>query len=45
MYAKPTLTRFGSFRELTQLGLSQSCDGGFGYRAIDGDWVLCNSGS
>lgn len=27
MYQKPSLQRFGSFRELTQLGLRSSTDG------------------
>lgn len=28
MYQKPVLQRFGTFRELTQIGLNNSTDGG-----------------
>jgi hypothetical protein len=28
MYVKPQLVRFGSVRELTQLGAREDCDGG-----------------
>jgi len=28
MYVKPQVQRFGTVRELTQLGLGQDCDGG-----------------
>lgn len=28
MYAKPTLSRFGTFRDLTQWGLASASDGG-----------------
>lgn len=28
MYQKPTLDRFGSLRDLTQLGMGADCDGG-----------------
>lgn len=27
MYSKPTVQKFGSFRELTQIGLSNASDG------------------
>jgi|HigsolmetaAR202D_1030399.scaffolds.fasta_scaffold187792_1 biotin synthase-like enzyme len=43
MYSKPLLQRFGTVRELTQLGFSQDCDGGiFGIGATDGDWLFCH---
>lgn len=41
MYVKPQMERFGSVRELTQLGFSQDCDGG-AYGIGDGDWILCD---
>jgi hypothetical protein len=42
MYEKPTLQRFGTFRELTLLGLGPDGDGGiFGTGWIDGCWVGC----
>lgn len=39
MYTKPRLERFGTFRELTQLGFGADGDGGitfFGHTVIDG---------
>ncbi len=43
MYEKPTLRKFGTFRELTKLGLNQSTDGGsiFGITSPGSD---CQSG-
>ncbi len=43
MYVKPRLERFGSVRELTQLGLNQDCDGGI-FGIGDGDWWFCDTG-
>ena len=52
MYEKPILRRFGTFRELTQLGLRASTDGGsiFGIAspgkkcATEGWDPYCNNG-
>jgi hypothetical protein len=40
MYVKPQLERFGSVRELTQLGLDRDCDGGI-HGIGDGTLVGC----
>lgn len=42
MYSKPQVQRFGSLRELTQLGLNQDCDGGI-FGIGDGDVIFCNA--
>lgn len=42
MYNSPNLERFGSMRELTQLGLGPDCDGGI-YGIADGSWKGCDS--
>ena len=42
MYEKPQLVRYGSLRELTQLGFNQDCDGGI-YGIGDGSWWLCET--
>lgn len=44
MYIKPTLERFGSLRELTQLGFNADCDGGI-YGIGDGSWFACEDNS
>ena len=47
MYQKPTLERFGSLRDLTQLGAGADCDGGiFGITGSPGDGsdILCSRG-
>lgn len=37
MYQKPTLQRFGSFRELTRIGIGADGDGGIGeHQTLDG---------
>lgn len=42
MYTKPSLTRFGSFRELTLVGLGADGDGGlFGSGFLDGCDIGC----
>ena len=47
MYVKPEVVKFGTLRELTQLGLNQDCDGGIQgitagvAAATDGDWLRC----
>jgi hypothetical protein len=46
MYSKPMLEKFGSLRELTELGAGADCDGGlFGSGIADGSTLLCNSNS
>ncbi len=48
MYQKPQLERFGSFRELTLIGLGADGDGGikiFGRTIIDGCYIGCGGGS
>ena len=40
MYSKPTLRRFGTFRELTLLGADPDCDGGPAQG--NGSTVNCN---
>jgi hypothetical protein len=43
MYTKPQVVKFGTLRELTQLGTNQDCDGGFfGVPGTDGSQLLCN---
>lgn len=43
MYSKPQLERFGSLRELTQLGAGPDCDGGaFGVPGGPGDGSTVN---
>jgi hypothetical protein len=43
MYNKPSLTRFGSFRQLTQVGFGADGDGGiFGSGFLDGCDFGCN---
>ena len=49
MYVKPEVVRFGTLRELTQLGLDRDCDGGLAgvapgvttSTAGDGTWLKC----
>ncbi len=42
MYVKPHLVKFGTVRDLTQIGLNQDCDGGiWGISATDGTWWRC----
>lgn len=41
MYVKPQVEKFGSLRELTQIGTGADCDGGV-LGIIDGSWVGCN---
>ena len=47
MYVKPQVVRFGTLRELTQIGLDNDCDGGIdGISAsvtagTDGSWLKC----
>jgi hypothetical protein len=42
MYKKPEIVKFGTLRELTQIGLDSDCDGGvFGISATDGSWIGC----
>lgn len=44
MYVKPTLRRYGSFRELTLIGVGSNGDGGvFGSGWLDGCWTGCRS--
>ncbi len=43
MYTKPTLERFGTFRELTQVGLGADGDGGiWGTGFLDGCYYGCD---
>ena len=43
MYKKPEIVKFGTLRELTQIGLDNDCDGGlFGISVTDGTWLGCN---
>lgn len=44
MYCKPEVKRFGTVRELTQLGLDRDCDGGV-FGIADGTWVGCENRS
>jgi len=47
MYVKPEVVRFGTLRELTQIGLDRDCDGGInGVPGVspgagDGTWLKC----
>jgi hypothetical protein len=47
MYVKPEVVRFGTLRELTQIGLNADCDGGIQgitagvASATDGSWLKC----
>ena len=47
MYVKPEVVRFGTLRELTQIGFNRDCDGGIQgvsvsvSSATDGDWIYC----
>jgi hypothetical protein len=47
MYVKPQVVRFGTLRELTQIGIYNDCDGGLNgvspgvSSATDGDWLRC----
>ena len=41
MYTKPQVVKFGTLRELTQLGFDRDCDGGI-YGVVDGTTVFCN---
>lgn len=41
MYVKPQVERFGSVRELTQLGLDRDCDGG-AFGIGDGSVIGCH---
>lgn len=44
MYVKPTLRRYGSFRELTLIGFGADGDGGlFGTGLLDACWIRCRS--
>lgn len=44
MYAKPTLRRYGSFRELTLIGTGADGDGGIlGTGFLDGCLIGCRS--
>jgi hypothetical protein len=45
MYEKPKLERFGTFRELTQIGLNSDADGAviFGIGCKVGKWEIANS--
>lgn len=42
MYVKPQMERFGSVRELTQIGVGQDCDGGI-HGLLDG-WPCIGGG-
>lgn len=42
MYNSPNLERYGSMRELTQLGLNADCDGGI-FGIGDGSWAKCDN--
>ena len=42
MYTKPQVVKFGTLRELTQIGLDADCDGGIVYGIGDGTWIGCN---
>jgi hypothetical protein len=44
MYQKPTLQKFGTFRELTRLGLGDDGDGGINGH-LDGCAIGCRDGS
>jgi len=41
MYKKPEIVKFGTLRELTQLGLDRDCDGGI-FGVVDGTLIGCN---
>jgi len=47
MYVKPEVVKFGTLRELTQIGLGSDCDGGIAgittgiAAATDGSWLKC----
>lgn len=44
MYQKPTLQKFGTFRELTRIGTGADGDGGIvGF--LDGCFIGCKDGS
>lgn len=44
MYEKPVLRSYGSFRELTLIGIGANGDGGiFGSGLLDACWVGCRS--
>lgn len=46
VYSKPTLERFGTFRELTKIGMGRDGDGGImGSGFLDGCWVGCDGRS
>ena len=46
MYQKPRLKRFGSFRELTLIGIGADGDGGIGGSGrLDGCRIGCGGGS
>ncbi|MCH2123044.1 MAG: lasso RiPP family leader peptide-containing protein [Pirellulaceae bacterium] len=38
MYTKPTVERYGSFRDLTKIGMGADGDGGIGHGFLDGQW-------
>lgn len=45
VYQKPKLERFGTFRELTLIGIGSDGDGGiFGSARLDGCWIGCSRG-
>ena len=47
MYVKPEVVKFGTLRELTQIGVGSDCDGGIAgittgiATATDGSWLKC----